>query len=189
LIPQLTRVKILETINTKIKDYIKVEKINRLNKTNEVIETNNNKLYTLTTNIILRLKNHKDYSHKFVFPILKDKDFSNILKEEDFDKMDKKQYTRFVGRRSYYNRILRYVGKQCNISNLTSHKSRHSYTSIVIKYNEDINLYDLMKSLGHKHLSTTQGYIQNFVNKRVDIIGKGFSDMFNVSLSPNKLKT
>jgi hypothetical protein len=55
-------------------------------------------------------------------------------------------------------------------------------------HKHDINLYDLMKSLGHKNLSTTQGYIQSFVNKRVDNIGKGFSDMFNVSLSPNKLK-
>jgi integrase len=172
----------------KIEEYIKIEKINRLKSINQIIETNNNNIYKLTINIILRLKNHKDYSNRFVFPILKDKDFSNILKEEDFDKMDKKQYSKFVGRRSYYNRILRYVGNQCDITNLTTHKSRHSYTSLIIKYNEDINLYDLMKSLGHKNLSTTQGYIQNFVNKRVDTIGKGFSDMFNVSLSPNKLK-
>jgi len=172
----------------KIKEHIKVEKINRLNRTNEIIKTNNNNLYKLTTSIILRLKNHSDYSNRFVFPILKDKDFSNIIKEEDFDRMDKKQYSKFVGRRSYYNRILRFVGNQCNISNLTTHKSRHSYTSLVMKYNDDINLYDLMKSLGHKNLSTTQGYIQSFVNKRVDNIGKGFSDMFNVSLSPNKLK-
>ena len=129
--------------------------------------------------ILKALKKDKNYSNKFVFPILNDEDFTDIKKEEDFDKMNKIQYLRFVGRRGYYNRLLKYVGEQCNISNLTSHKSRHSYTSLLLKNNKDINLYDLMKSLGHKNLQTTQGYIQNFVNKRVDDMGKGFSDKFS----------
>jgi integrase len=109
----------------------------------------------------------------------------NIKKEEDFDRMDKKQYLRFSGRRTYYNRLLKFVGNQCGILNLTSHKSRHSYTSLILKYNKDVNLYDLMESLGHKNLSTTQGYIQSFVNRRVDDIGKGFSDKFINNLKKN----
>ncbi len=162
---------------------LEVEKINssKLNR----IENYNNRLYELLTMIILRLKKDKQYSNKFVFPILNDFDFSDIKKEQDFDKMNKLQYSRFVGRRSYYNRLLRFVGEQCNISNLTSHKSRHSYTSLLLKNNKEINLYDLMKSLGHKHLHTTQGYIQNFVNKRVDDMGKSFSDKFSTKFYPD----
>jgi hypothetical protein len=53
--------------------------------------------------------------------------------------------------------------------------------------NNDVNLYDLMKSLGHKQLTTTQVYIQNFKNKRIDDMGKGFSDIFSKSFNPNKL--
>lgn len=147
----------------------------------------NQKVYNLITNVILRIKNHPYYSNKFVFPILNDDDFSNIKKEEDFDRMNERQYLKFVGRRSYYNRLLRFVGNQCGITNLTSHKSRHSYTSLILKYNKDINLYDLMESLGHKNLSTTQGYIQNFVNKRVDDMGKDFSKKFLNDLNKNFL--
>jgi hypothetical protein len=145
----------------------------------------NLKVYKLIIDIVLRLKNNPIYSNNFVFPILNDDDFMNIKKEEDFDRMDKKQYLRFSGRRTYYNRLLKFVGNQCGILNLTSHKSRHSYTSLILKYNKDVNLYDLMESLGHKNLSTTQGYIQSFVNRRVDDIGKGFSDKFINNLKKN----
>jgi integrase len=131
----------------------------------------NLKVYKLIIDIVLRLKNNPIYSNNFVFPILNDDDFMNIKKEEDFDRMDKKQYLRFSGRRTYYNRLLKFVGNQCGILNL--------------KYNKDVNLYDLMESLGHKNLSTTQGYIQSFVNRRVDDIGKGFSDKFINNLKKN----
>lgn len=166
---------LLEVVKIEVKK-INTSKLDR-------IENFNNRLYELLTIIILRLKKDKNYSNKFVFPILNDEDFTDIKKEEDFDKMNKIQYLRFVGRRGYYNRLLKYVGEQCNISNLTSHKSRHSYTSLLLKNNKDINLYDLMKSLGHKNLHTTQGYIQNFVNKRVDDMGKSFSDKFSTNFN------
>jgi integrase len=166
---------LLEVVKIEVKK-INTSKLDR-------IENFNNRLYELLTIIILRLKKDKNYSNKFVFPILNDEDFNDIKKEEDFDKMNKIQYLRFVGRRGYYNRLLKYVGEQCNISNLTSHKSRHSYTSLLLKNNKDINLYDLMKSLGHKNLHTTQGYIQNFVNKRVDDMGKSFSDKFSTNFN------
>jgi integrase len=172
----------------KLKNHIINERESGLKSRLELTEDTNNKLYNLLTTIILRLKNHKEYSRNFVFPLLDNGDFSDIKKEEDFDSMTEKQYLRFVGRRGYYNRLLRQVGNQCGISNLTSHKSRHSYTSLIIKYNENINLYDLMESLGHKNLSTTQSYIQNFINRRVDVIGKGFSDKFINNIPNNILK-
>ena len=172
---------LLEVVKIEVKK-INTSKLDR-------IENFNNRLYELLTIIILRLKKDKNYSNKFVFPILNDEDFTDIKKEEDFDKMNKIQYLRFVGRRGYYNRLLKYVGEQCNISNLTSHKSRHSYTSLLLKNNKDINLYDLMKSLGHKNLHTTQGYIQNFVNRRVDDMGKSFSDQFSTNFNTDSFNS
>jgi integrase len=172
----------------KLKNHIISEREKTIRNQNEILEDTNNQLYNLITTLVLKLKNHTEYSNNFVFPILNDKDFTDIKKEEDFDNMSEKQYLRFVGRRGYYNRLLRYVGNQCNISNLTTHKSRHSYTSLIMKYNDDINLYDLMESLGHKNLATTQSYIQNFVNRRVDVIGKGFSDKFINNIPNNILK-
>jgi integrase len=163
----------------KLKQYVQDHQKENLNRTTKNENEIDSQAYDTITNIIQRVINHPDYSNSFIFPILNNDDFKNIVKEEDFDRMDKKQYLKFVGRRSYYNRLLRFVGNQCGISNLTSHKSRHSYTSLILKYNKEINLYDLMESLGHKNLSTTQSYIQNFVNIRVDEIGKNFSKKFN----------
>jgi hypothetical protein len=177
--------------NRKIQLEDLLTKVKSQNRTNEVVvnislEQNNNELYNMLIKIVLRLKNDKNYSNNFVFPILDNEVFKDIKKDEDFDTMTEIQYLRFTGRRGYYNRLLKQVGLQCNIDNLTSHKSRHSFTSIVLK-NNDVNLYDLMKSLGHKQLTTTQVYIQNFKNKRIDDMGKGFSDIFSKSFNPNKL--
>lgn len=177
--------------NRKIQLEDLLTKVKSQNRTNEVVvnislEQNNNELYNMLIKIVLRLKNDKNYSNHFVFPILNNDDFKDIKKDEDFDTMTEIQYLRFTGRRGYYNRLLKQVGLQCNIDNLTSHKSRHSFTSIVLK-NNDVNLYDLMKSLGHKQLTTTQVYIQNFKNKRIDDMGKGFSDIFTKTFNPNKL--
>lgn len=152
---------------------------------NRTLEDYNNNLYNLLITIILRLKRDKNYSNNFVFPILNNEDFKDITREESFDNMTELQYKKFTGRRGYYNRLLKQVGNQCNIDNLTTHKSRHSYTSLLLK-NKDVNLFDLMKSLGHKNLSTTQVYIQNFGNSRIDIIGKEFSDTFSKNMSLNK---
>jgi integrase len=133
----------------------------------------------------MKLKMNKNYSNNFVFPILNNEDFKDIKQADGFDKMNELQYKRFTGRRGYYNRLLKQVGNQCNIDNLTSHMSRHSYTSLLLK-NKDVNLFDLMKSLGHKNLSTTQVYIQNFSNTRIDLLGKEFSDTFTKNMSINK---
>jgi len=166
---------------------INIKKENQLHKIliDRTLEDNNNRLYNLLINIILRLKRDKNYSNNFVFPILNNEDFKDITREDSFDNMTEFQYKKFIGRRGYYNRLLKQIGNQCNIQNLTSHISRHSYTSLLLK-NKDVNLYDLMKSLGHKNLSTTQVYIQKFGNSRIDQLGKDFSDTFSKNMSPNQ---
>jgi len=135
-------------------------------------------LYVEMIDIIKQILMDDDYNNNFIFPLLENKDFSNITNEKMFERMNETQYNKLSGRRSYYNQLLKIMGRQIGIPNLTSHKSRHSYTSILIKKNKDINLYDLSVSLGHQHISTTQSYIQSFINTRIDNMGKGLSDSF-----------
>lgn len=135
-------------------------------------------LYSKMIDIVKEILLDDEYSNNFIFPLLDDKDFLDITNERMFEKMNENQYNKLSGRRSYYNQLLKIMGKQIGIPNLTSHKSRHSYTSILIKNNKDINLYDLSVSLGHQHISTTQSYIQSFINTRIDDMGKRLSDSF-----------
>lgn len=135
-------------------------------------------LYAEMIEIIKKIISDDEYKHHFVFPLLKDKDFENIKDERGFERMNKYQYNRLVGRRSYYNNLLRMMGNQLGIPNLTTHKARHSYTSLMLKMFPEINIYDLSKSLGHTHIKTTEGYIQNFKSTRLDDMGKKFSDSF-----------
>lgn len=155
-----------------------LKSLNNNQKQNDYIIDVYSKYYKLVKEVILKLKSNKDYRNRFVFPLLNDIDFKNIKNETGFDNMSAHQYLKLQGRRSYFNKILKNIGEQCGIDDLTSHKSRHTYTSLLIKNNKDINLYDLMQSLGHKHITTTQSYISNFINNRIDDFGKDFADRF-----------
>jgi len=136
--------------------------------------------YTLFSEVIGFLSTDKKTKTNFCFPILKNEDFVSINDNNDFGNMNKHQYLRFSGGRSYYNTLLKVISEQCKINKtLRSHLSRHSYTSLMLEIGENLNLFDLMTSLGHKHLTTTQGYIQKFNNKRVDILNKQLSDFLN----------
>lgn len=155
-----------------------VKGLNDNQESNEMLIDYHSKYYKLVKEVILKLKSNKNYKNRFVFPLLNDIDFENIKNETGFDNMSAHQYLKLQGRRSYFNKILKNIGEQCGIEDLTSHKSRHTYTSLLIKNNKDINLYDLMQSLGHKHITTTQSYISNFINNRIDDFGKDFADRF-----------
>ncbi|MEW5675490.1 site-specific integrase [Flavobacterium enshiense] len=116
--------------------------------------------------IIDSLKYDNECKNMFVFPLLSNEDFKYV---KDFRQITEEQYTQFTGRRTYYNRILKIIAIQCGVKkNLTTHLARHSYTSLMIEIGENLNLFDLMQSLGHKSLKTTQGYIAQFSSKRVD---------------------
>lgn len=137
------------------------------------------KNYKLFKDIVEFLSTNKDTKKSFVFRMLDDNDFKDIV-DDDFSKMNELQYSRFVGQRSYYNRLLKVVGEQCKINkNLTSHLARHSYTSLMIEIGVNLNLFDLMTSLGHKHLSTTQLYISKFTGKRVDNVNREIVDFMD----------
>ena len=148
---------------------------NRTENFNESSNEFKQKSYLFFKDIVEYLSSHKDTKKSFVFPMLNDKDFEDI--DDDFYSMSELQYYKFAGRRAYYNRLLKAVGAQCKINKpLTSHLARHSFTSLMIEIGVNLNLFDLMTSLGHKHLSTTQGYISKFTGKRVDSINKEIVD-------------
>jgi integrase len=155
------------------------EKINDgINKRKELSVETKTKDYKLFKDIVEYLSSHKETKKSFVFPLLDDKDFTDI--DDDFYSMSETQYYKFAGRRAYYNRLLKSVGAQCKINKpLTSHLARHSFTSLMIEIGVNLNLADLMLSLGHKHLSTTQLYISKFTGKRVDNVNKEIVDFLD----------
>ena len=141
----------------------------------QYLENLTSKRRNIIKQIIVNLSVNEKTS--FVFKILKDSDFADIDEKNDFGKMSKFQYTRMTGARSYYNRLLKCVAKQSKIEkNLTSHLARHSYTSLMIELGEEINLFDVMSSLGHKHINTTQKYYQKFTNKKLDKVSQVLSN-------------
>ncbi len=118
-----------------------------------------------------------EFKTSFVFGILKDSDFRDINDRNDFGTMSKIQYCKLSGARVYYNRLLKCISAQAGIEkNLTTHLARHSYTSLMVQMGEGIDLFDVMNSLGHKHLSTTQTYLQKFTNKKLDNLNRILSD-------------
>lgn len=150
--------KLLEIVRDEVNIKVEIEKTR--------IRMKNDKIYNQIKDIISFLKYDSNTRDMFVFPLLSNDDFKGV---NNFRELTKHQYLKLQGRRTYYNRILKVIGQQCGIKkNLTSHLARHSYTSLMIEIGENLNLFDLMTSLGHKHLSTTQQYIGKFSSKRVD---------------------
>jgi integrase len=141
--------------------------------------------HQLVIKLINEINFNEEIKTDFVFSLLNNKDFNNI-DDEDFSVLSEYQYRKFQSVRTYYNKLLKLVASQSNINKrLTSHLSRHSYTSLMLELGEDINLFDLMTSLGHKHLSTTQTYIQRLSNKKIDKLNLVISEKLNSNVSIN----
>lgn len=147
----------------------------------ELKETRNN----LVIKLIREINTNEEIKKDFVFPLLSNNDFRDI-EDEDFSVLSEYQYRKFQSVRSYYNKLLKLIATQSKLNKrLTSHLARHSYTSLMLELGEDVNLFDLMTSLGHKHLSTTQTYIQRLSNKKIDKLNLVISDKLNTGLSIN----
>jgi integrase len=138
----------------------------------------------LVIKLICELKTKK-VKDDFVFNLLRNEDFKDIV-NEDFSSLSEDQYRKFQSFRAYYNKLLKLVSAQANIpKNLTSHIARHSYASLMLELGENINLFDLMTSLGHQRLATTQTYIQRLSNKKIDQLNKVISDSLNTGINLN----
>jgi integrase len=139
---------------------------------NENLESYHLTKHLLINEMIMKLSNHSKYKENFVFELLNNKDFVEVEKSH-FSKMNSEQYKKFQSVRTYYNGLLKIVGDQCGLGNkLTSHVSRHSFTSITMELIENVSPFDLMNSLGHKNVSTTQTYMKSFGDKSVENINK-----------------
>ena len=133
---------------------------------NEYVE----KRHKLIIKLIRSLSKDPITKDDFVFPLLNKNDFKDIGKD-DYSRINPHQYKKFQSVRTYYNGLLKIVAEQSDINkNLSSHTARHTYTSLMLELIENVSPYDIMNSLGHKHISTTQTYIKRFSDKNVDRI-------------------
>lgn len=149
-----------------------------INNQNEEIELSK---YYIFKDIINFLSQDEKSKNLFCFNILKNEDFENLNEDNDFGRLTEYQYSRFISGRTYYNSLLKYVMKQSGIQKrVTTHTSRHSFASLMIQNGDNLNLYDVMTSLGHSSLNTTEKYIQKFKNTRVDNLNKKISDLLNL---------
>ena len=157
----------LKLINSKKEeDKIKVEELERLYKSwLNVMDEIRDKISSI---LILQIAVYgKANPKKFIFPILDDKIFSDVLFNAQKHTLTKYQYNQLSSKTAYYNKQLKKLQALCNIDTVfTSHLARHSYTNLMIETtNKDI--YTISKSLGHSTLSTTEHYVNDFLYERI----------------------
>lgn len=127
-------------------------------------------LYKKTINSII-----ESNPNGFIFHFLNDEDFSNYKSGADLTEL---QYKRLTGTRHYYNKILKEIAKQCNITTtLTSHVARHTYTQLLL--DNDADLTAISQSLGHSNIATTQTYIKQLPNNKLLGINEILNTTFN----------
>lgn len=136
----------------------------RVERLNELYKERNNHL----VKIIQKISKDENFKNDFVFPLLNEKDFRDV-QQDDYSRIDQNQYKKFQSVRTYYNGLLKLVAEQCLINKkLSSHTARHTFTSLMLELIDNVSPYDIMNSLGHKNISTTQVYMKRFSDKNVD---------------------
>ena len=122
----------------------------------------------------------KDIRNEFVFGFLKSSDFKELGISNDFDKLTKRQYRKLKNNSIVYNRNLKDIQKIAQIDTLlTTHVARHTYTSLLMN-SDNVNLYEISKSLGHSDVLITQNYISRFDTARLDNLNKGVAEKFKI---------
>lgn len=105
-------------------------------------------------------KVYRPFDTKYIFPIL-EKD------EKEYSALE--IVTRKDNVRSYYNKQLRLILKACDIDkNITFYTARHTFATTALR--KDVNINIIKQSLGHKKLSTTENYLEDFQDNEVDDI-------------------
>ena len=100
---------------------------------------------------LLDLSNSKELKHTYVFPHLRGYENST-----DVDRSKK-----ISSLTAMINKNLKKVCTLLDISPITTHTSRHSFTTLSKEMGSDI--YDLKRWLGHTSVKTTEGYIQTLL--------------------------
>ena len=137
------------------------------------LKDTNEKVYFYLVHIINYLSKEEQSRRKFIFSFLDDKLFENIKDNNDFSKLTEEQYSKFH-RKIYINKLLKeHIFKELKLSkNFHFHSARHTYTTLVLKHDTGVSIFDLQKSLGHQSVLTTQKYIGSFYNEKI----KGIND-------------
>lgn len=121
-------------------------------------------------------KEKKKKGNDFIFPVLTNSDFLDIKENNDFSKVNLKQYKSIKHHTIVYNRKLKKIQELCEIeTNISSHVSRHSYTNLLLRL-DNVNLYDISQSLGHSSIKITENYLRNGFNiEKVDYLNNTIS--------------
>lgn len=119
----------------------------------------------------------KSNSNNFLFPILNNEQFEEVVFNQH-TKLSLYHYNQLSSKTALYNKNLKKLQKACDIQiNITSHIARHTYTDMMLSENSDV--YDISKSLGHSVLTTTEHYLKDFSEERVDEANNKIFDRFN----------
>ncbi len=103
-------------------------------------------------------KIYRLYETEYIFPIL-----MKDVKEYDNKELKKRK----DNVRKFYNKQLKNILKECGIDkNITFYTARHTFASNALR--KDININIIKQALGHKRLSTTENYLDDFKESEVD---------------------
>ena len=92
----------------------------------------------------------------YVFPIL-----------SDFHQTPTQKSNRIKKCRRKFNENLKKIGKICDIDlTLTSYVGRHTFANTL--YQQDVGIEELRQSMGHKDIKTTENYVRQLGNKKLD---------------------
>lgn len=108
---------------------------------------------------ILRFyKIYRPYQTPFIFPIL-----TKTLNEYTVKQLHARKHSV----RGYYNLQLKDILKACDIQkNITFYTARHTFATTALR--KDVNINIIKQSLGHKRISTTESYLDDFLDSEVD---------------------
>lgn len=103
-------------------------------------------------------KIYRPYQTPFIFPIL-----TKTLNEYTVKQLHSRKHSV----RGYYNLQLKDILKACDIEkNITFYTARHTFATTALR--KDVNINIIKQSLGHKRISTTESYLDDFLDSEVD---------------------
>lgn len=103
-------------------------------------------------------KIYKPFDTPYIFPIL-NKNLKDCTRDEIKNRKDSVL--------SYYNKQLKKILELCKIDKkITFYTARHTFATTALR--KDVNINVIKQSLGHKRLSTTENYLDDFLESEVD---------------------
>ncbi|MBI1286233.1 MAG: tyrosine-type recombinase/integrase [Flavobacteriales bacterium] len=119
-------------------------------------------------------------STRFVFGMLKDSDFANVGKQNDFSIIDEQQYLKVTKAGIVYNRHLKQLQKHIGIDRtFSTHLPRTSFANIMM--NSGASTMDVSKAMAHSSLGVTDAYLKTgFNDGRTDSVLKALGDQFDL---------